>query len=156
RRNSDPAGRRATGGRSQRTRSCRARAARERLRAVAGIQPRYATDALRRFRRTQGLRRRRVFGASDPEGCSWSALAPRKINEPAFHVGADQLAAEAIADVELLSSAHQLALDRRIRNPHPGALVARAGDNGVEAFAGARLEQERSGRFADLAFHFVR
>ena len=65
----------------------------------------------------------------------------------------DELDAHAIADVEALESAHDPAFGGRPGNAHPGSLVRRAGDDGVEALADARFEQQRRGRLAHLPLH---
>src|SRR5512133_2553237 len=55
-----------------------------------------------------------------------------EVDEAALDVGVDELHPDAVADVEPLEAAHELALDRRLEDADPGPLLGRAGHDGVE------------------------
>src|SRR5436190_8665276 len=75
----------------------------------------------------------------------------REVDEPALDVGADELHPHAVADVETLGALLELALDRRLEQPHPGALLGSAGDDAVELLPDALFEEQRRRRLAHLA-----
>src|SRR5260370_144985 len=106
---------------------------------------------------------RRRLGAARPARARAARARPRprlrharEIHVAALHVGRDQLDPHAVADVEPLPAAHQLALHVRLPDPHPRALVGRPGNEGVEGLADPRLHQQRRSRFPHLTLDLVR
>src|SRR5262249_36092752 len=91
-----------------------------------------------------------------PTGCRSAASGPDEVNEAALDVGHDELDAEFSPDLQPLETVDELALDRRIEDPDPGALLRSAGPDGVEVLADPVLEEHRRGRLAHLAFDLVR
>src|SRR5688572_8977447 len=76
---------------------------------------------------------------------SRSAADAHEVDEAALDVCVDELDAHAIAHVEVLEAAHDLAFGRRAQDPNPRALLRSAGDDAVEALAAAIGEQQRFG-----------
>src|ERR1051325_3185269 len=74
-----------------------------------------------------------------------SAMNPNEIDEPSLHVGAHQLHAHAMPDVESFRAVHELPFHRRMKDAHPRPFLAFAGDDGVELLADARRQQARRG-----------
>jgi hypothetical protein len=60
-----------------------------------------------------------------------------KVDEAARYIGADKLHANAIADIELLESAHEPALGDRPGNAYPRSFLGRPGHDAVELRADA-------------------
>src|SRR4051812_33319184 len=93
----------------------------------------------------------RPLGAHTPASVSWAIVAIAadvsalrdEIDEAALDLDPGQTDADAVADVEPGLAAHHLALDTRREQAHPGALGRGAGDDGVEALADARAQQQR-------------
>ena len=68
----------------------------------------------------------------------------------------DQFDADPIAHINAFEPLDQSSLQRRMKEPHPGALGGRAGDQGLKALSDLRFEKQGGGRFSDLALHFSR
>ena len=77
-------------------------------------------------------------------------LRREKSMNPRCDVGVIQPDANPVADVEAVEPVHHASFDRRLQQAHPGSLCRRAGDQGVERFADARLQQQRGRRLAHL------
>ena len=58
-----------------------------------------------------------------------------KVNESSFHIGADQLDAELMADVQTFKTARQSTFNGRMQDTDPGAFGRCAGDDGIELLA---------------------
>src|SRR5512136_2045038 len=66
-----------------------------------------------------------------------------EIDKAALNIDRGQLHADLITDIQALKALHYFPFNRNVDQPGPGAFIRSARHNGVEAFADARLKQQR-------------
>src|ERR1035438_5502161 len=78
-----------------------------------------------------------------------------EIDKSPFDIRRHKSDPEALADLLPFKAANEFSFRREFEQTDPGALVGRAGHDGVELPADLRLEEKGGGGLHDLALHFL-